>query len=176
MGRRASIIAAIALILGCGHARAAGLDAKPGAWETTSTVTMEGMPSGQMPAIPQDKLAQLPPDQRAAIMAMMKARMGQPQSRTMRRCLTQKDIDNNDFGRDNHQQRCKRRVVSSTRTQLIFEATCPAPHASTARGIIRMASRESMTGTVDVTSGNGAGNVHIDLKSHWLGASCDGIR
>ena len=50
------------------------LNVKEGLWEITVTHSMTGMPN--MPAIPPDALAKLPPEQRARMEAMMKGGSG----------------------------------------------------------------------------------------------------
>src|SRR5690348_15022970 len=66
------------------------IDVKVGLWESTNTSEMSGMPA--MPAIPPDKLAQVPPEQRARIEAMMKGRGGSNTS-TTRSCLTKESLE-----------------------------------------------------------------------------------
>lgn len=98
-------------------------DAKPGLWETVSTTQMEGMPA--MPQISPDKLAQMPPEARARVEAMMKNAAGGPRTTTSRSCQTRESIDR---GMSlNSQSECTQHAVSSTssRIQIHYECTPP---------------------------------------------------
>src|SRR5271156_871304 len=75
------------------------LDLKTGQWEYTVTTQMTGMPQAaagkQMPQIPPETLAKLPPDQRAKIEAAMKQASGmasgQPTTTTSKNCIKKED-------------------------------------------------------------------------------------
>src|SRR5579872_2966162 len=63
------------------------IDIKTGLWETTTKMEMAGMP--QMPQIPPERLAQMPPEARARVEALMKGQGGG----TARSCITREMLD-----------------------------------------------------------------------------------
>jgi hypothetical protein len=149
-------------------AGATTFNAKPGAWEATTTSVM----SGSM--VPADEMAKLPPEQRARIEAMMAAQSGQARTAVHKSCITQADLDQNRLLKSDDEQHCKTRVVSSSPSKLVMDRECPPPHANTAHVVIESPSPERYVGHIDVTIAEG-GKVHVDIKGRWLGASCAGI-
>jgi hypothetical protein len=35
---------------------------------------------------------------------------------------------------------------------------------------------ENLVASIDMAQGGASGKVHVDMKGHWLGASCAGIK
>jgi hypothetical protein len=165
--------AAIVLAIGAASvAHADSFNARPGAWEMTTTTVTSGMP------IPAEQLAQMKPEQRAKVEATMKARSGQPRSHTSQSCLTQKDLDQNRIlkSEDEGESKCTRKIVSKTPTKLVMEQACPAPHASTSTMTMESKSPEMMVASIDMVQGGSFGKVHVDISGRWLRASCAGIK
>jgi uncharacterized protein DUF3617 len=152
-------------------ALAESFNVKTGAWETTSTGVMSGM------GIPPEILEKMPPERRAKFEEAMRARSGQSQTRVRKVCITQKDLDQNNLMREEGERDidCPTKVVSQSSSKLVLERTCPAPHAYTARISIEAKSTERVVASIDRTV-EGSGNVHVDIKGQWLGASCDQIK
>lgn len=153
------------------HALAAAFNAKPGAWEMTISTLVAGN------LIPPEALANLPPEKRAQIEETMKARAGKPSTHTYKTCVSQKELDqDNILKSENDDSKCTRKVLSKSATKIVVEQTCPAPRASTSQMTIEATTPENLTVTIDRVQGGASGKVHVDMKGHWLGASCAGIK
>jgi hypothetical protein len=156
------------------------INAKTGVWEVTTTRQMSGGPTASTPSIPADKLAQLPPAQRAQIEAMIKQRsgMGGPVTKTMQTCVTQDKLDKAPFSED--RPNCKRTIVNSTSKLLEFHEVCTDDDGSqtTADAKYEVTGDNSMKGNVKGTS-NHAGHaitMNIDLTGKWVSADCSAIK
>jgi hypothetical protein len=151
------------------HALAASFDAKPGAWEITTTTLMQGM------LIPAEALANMPPQQRAKIEKAMQARSGKPGTHVRKSCVTQQELDQDSMIGTDDEGNCKKKVVSRSATRLVLEKTCPAPQAYTAKWTIVARTPERLAATADLVQAGG-GKIHIDITGRWLGTSCAGIK
>ena len=152
-------------------ALADSLNAKPGAWEMTTTTLTTGNPA------PADALAKMPPEQRARIEQAMQARAGKPSTHVKKSCVTKEDLDRDRMIKsDDDDAKCARKILSKTSVRVAYEQTCAAPHASTSNVTIEARSPESMVVSMDMAQGGSAGKVHVDIKGRWLGASCAGIK
>jgi hypothetical protein len=101
------------------------LDVKPGLWESKVSTETGGMPKrANMPAIPPETLAKMPPAQRAQVEAMMKSRAGGgPMVTTNKVCITKESLSNGRaFSRD--QKSCTSKVVSSTGVRQQIHIDC----------------------------------------------------
>lgn len=145
------------------------LPSRAGAWETTTTTTMAGM------LIPAEQLAKIPAEQRARMMAAMGASAGKERTHTYKSCLTEKDRDESTLFTQNEDRHCIRKLVSRTATSVVMEMSCPPPASMTGRVTMQFSSATEATGTVDMARPDGF-KIHTTLKSHWLGASCAGIK
>lgn len=151
-------------------AQAAPLGAKPGAWEVTSTVTATGLPKMEIPA---DRLAQMPPEQRAQVDNLIKMQKGEPVTVTRKHCV--KDTDTLDRLLEAPKQPgCKNKINTQTATAVDVEVTCAPPHASSTRIRLETQGPESMTTVMDVQGEKGV-HMHSESKGHWVSASCEGI-
>jgi hypothetical protein len=152
------------------YALADSLNAKPGAWEMTTTSLTAGMP------IPAEALAKMPPEQRAKIEQSMQARAGKPSTHVTKSCITKHDLDQDQVIKSDEETQCKKKIISKSATRIAFEQTCAAPHASTAKVMIEARTPESIVASMDMVQGGASGKVHVDIKGRWLGASCAGIK
>jgi hypothetical protein len=152
-------------------ALADSFNVKTGSWEVTTT----GVATGMM--IPPEMLDKMPPERRAKFEEAMRARSGQPQTHASKRCITQKDLDQNNLIKEEGEKDvdCTTKIVSQSPSKLVLERTCPAPHASTSQISVQAKTPESVVASVDRTI-EGSGKMHADIKGHWLGASCDDIK
>ena len=143
---------------------------KTGAWELTYTSVTTGI------LMPPEMLERMLPERRAKLEEAMRARSGQPQTMVHQGCITQKDLDQNNFIKEHGEgeTQCATKVVSKSSSKLVLERTCPAPRASTMQISIDAKTPESVVGSID--GAIGAGKTHTDVKGHWLGASCDEIK
>ncbi len=151
-------------------AQAAPLGAKPGAWEVTSTTTATGMPKMQ---VPEERLAQMTPEQRAQVENILKMQKGEPVTVTRKYCV--KDSDTVDrLMEDPKRPGCKKKVNTQTASAVEVEMTCEPPHASHAKFRIETHGAENMTSVMDMQGEKGV-KVHVESKGRWTGASCEGI-
>jgi hypothetical protein len=108
-------------------ADAVPMNVKTGQWEMTITRQVSGVaaPSRPMPQIPADKLAQLPPEQRAQVEAMLARAAGgaAPSTTTTKTCVTKESlsqIQTDDSSRPN----CKNTVLSSSAAKQVIRTEC----------------------------------------------------
>lgn len=93
------------------------LHVKTGLWQVTQTSSI----GGGVPPEMQARLAQMPPEQRARVEAMMQSRFGgAPQTTTFKSCVTEKDLNNEPW---QNGTKCKWRVVSSNGTDMEARGT-----------------------------------------------------
>ena len=152
------------------YALAASLNAKPGAWEITTTTLTQGM------LIPADVLANMPPEQRDKIEKTMQARAGQPVTHVRQNCITQQNLDEDIFvTSDGGRGQCEKKVITKSANKLVLERICPAPQNLTMKLSIEARTPESLVATTDLAQ-TGGGKIHMDIKGRWLGASCSGIK
>jgi hypothetical protein len=158
----AALIACVPL-----HALAASFDVKPGTWQMSLTTTIAGKP------IPEEALESMPPDKRARAEEALKKRSGKPITISQKACVSQKDLDQDRIIHAVKQDKnCTRNVVSRSSTKLVIEQTCPEPYASTAQMTIEAQTPETLIATIDLVRAEAKGNIHLDVKGHWLSESC----
>jgi len=144
---------------------------KTGAWEMTHTSVITGT------LIPPDVLAKMPPEQRAKLEQAMQARSGQSKIRTSRSCIIQRDLDQNRLIKEESEgedPQCTTKVLSKSSSRLVIERACLAPHASTSQMTVEATTPETVVASIDRAI-EGSGKIHVDIKGHWLGTSCDDI-
>jgi len=146
-------------------ASADSFNIRTGAWEVTTSTAMSGM------LIPADALAKMPPDQRAKIEAMMSARAGKVDTRTMRSCVTPEDLARGQLmDKEMERKDCTRKVIAKTARHFEYEEVCPAPEPSTTHARFDAPSAETYLANVDMTRGEG--KLHVDIRGRWLAAIC----
>lgn len=144
--------------------QAESFDIKTGAWEVTTTTTIEGM------LIPKEVLAKMPPEQRAKFEQQMKSRAAKPDTDTEHSCITKEELDRNEILKSENPQ-CTRNVISNSGRKLEVEETCPPPQATKTHFKLEAKSPENYVGTIDVVQRDG-GKVHVDMTGRWLSAVC----
>jgi hypothetical protein len=148
------------------------LNVKLGLWQTTVTAKVTGLPS-----IPDSTLAQLPPDQRAKIEAMINRGMGQPM--TTKSCVTKDKLEKSE-GFRSAPKSCTYTVVSSTTSKLEMKLQCDQNGMKTTGNVqVRAVDAENVEGSMQMnTSGNGSTNtmnMNSTFTSKWLGAACGDV-
>jgi hypothetical protein len=144
------------------------LNVKLGLWETTMTTTMAGIPT-----IPDSALAQMTPDQRAKVEAMMG---GKPT--TMKSCVTKEKLDKA-MAFQNMPKSCTYTVVTSTSSKLEMHLECAQNGVkSTGAIVVEASDSEHTKGSMRVNAGaNGANtNMNSTFTSKWLGADCGSVQ
>jgi hypothetical protein len=153
------------------------LNVKTGLWQVTGTST-----AGGLTAIPPDmqaRMAQMPPEQRAKMEAMIKSRFGgTPQTTTYKKCVTAKDLNTNPWvnGPD---EKCTWTVLTSTGSEM--EVRGSACEAGKDQGMktdlnikLHVVDSENVRASLQGTStGNGQTvNINGTFTGKWIGASC----
>jgi Protein of unknown function (DUF3617) len=149
------------------------LNVKPGLWEVS--VTMTGLPA--MPAIPDSVLAQMPPDQRAKIEAIMKG-----QANTMKSCVTKDKLEKSEAFR-NAPKSCTYTIVSSTGSKLEMKTECTQNGVKmTGNFVVEAVDSENVKGSMhmkasggNTSGGNNAMNMNTTFTEKWLGADCGDV-
>ncbi len=148
-------------------ARAQSFAAKPGAWETTTTMTGN--------AVPPEALAKMPPDRRAMVEKMLADNgAGNGQTATRKSCVTQEDLDRMNFGRQPKQSGCTNTVTSRTSTKVVMATSCSGPPPMTGTMTFEAKTPESVVGSIDQQRPDGS-TFHVGIVGKWLGASCEGV-
>jgi Protein of unknown function (DUF3617) len=150
------------------------LNLKPGLWETTMTTTISGLPP--IPPDMQARLAQMPPEQRAKLEAMMKSRYGgTPQTRTYRSCVRKEGLDKYPFS--DPDKKCTYNVLTSTGSKMDVRGTCmPGSEGAKIDFNYRLEALDPEhakgTGQAAITSGGQTMNGIYSGTGKWIGASC----
>jgi hypothetical protein len=167
-------VAGLALVAGSAAEGASfSLHVNPGLWEVTSSAKMSGIPT-----VPENVLAQLPPAQRAKIEAQIQAAMASSQKpRTVKSCVTQKDLDHPFHGmEDRPGMSCRENMVSSSWTSQDMSIACTSKQGSTTTGTVHFdaPSPTAMKGLVAVNADDHGHpvSVKVEIVGHWLGADC----
>ena len=156
------------------NAQAESFNVKPGAWETTTTITSSGS------KISPEMSAKMTPVQRAQMEQMLKARDGKPMTITDRSCLSKEDISYDRIIKEMEDEdedgevKCKMKVISKSSSKLVLDQICPAPRSSTTHWTIEAKTTESFAGSGEREQ-PGLGKGHIEMRGKWLEASCAGI-
>lgn len=150
------------------------LNVKEGLWEITVTHSMTGMPA--MPNIPPDALANMPPEQRARIEAMMK---GGPSTDVRKECITKEKLEKHSAFSNNRGD-CTRTVVSSTGSRMEMKFHCEEKQSSSDGTFVMEAiGSDNVKGTMHVVSNSSSGrNMSMDftISSKYLGSACGDVQ
>ena len=151
-------------------------DVKLGLWETTNTFQTTGMPQV---SIPPSALANMPPEQRAKVEAMMQGQgSGRPRTTTQKSCLTREKMDKREMFTDDRKE-CTRTVVSSTSSKIEMKVHCNSDGTKT-DGTFRVeaANSENVKGSMQMATVNGDKtiNMNSNFTSKWLGPDCGDVK
>jgi hypothetical protein len=148
-----------------------GMNLKAGLWEATSTMSM----GGGAPMIPEDKLAQMPPAQRAQVEAMMKNAM----NTTTKLCYTQEQLNRGLNYNNDRAGTCKSNIVSIMPSKQVSEVSCDSGKTKTT-GTVTMEAldKEHYNGNVKMhTEGNGPPrDITMKLAGKWLSSDCGDVK
>jgi hypothetical protein len=150
-------------------AHAAGVDAKPGLWETT-TVMQHG-DAGKKP-----DLATLPPEQRAQLQPMLDRVSGKPV--TDRECIRSKTLESwQDVVKESQSDSsCRYEIVESSPKQVRMKVSCEGG-ATTGTMHWTVPTPDRMEARIEMVS-RGEGDERkttVTTSSRWLGADCGDV-
>ncbi len=153
------------------------LDVKTGLWETTAKTEIGGLPARSMPQIPEDRLAAMPPEQRARIEAMMKGRgMTGAQSTTTKSCLTRESLER---GFNLHNEKScvvKLNNSSSSRQELHLECTRGANQTAGDLTIERVDAEHVKGNMLMKSSGNAGISVKMTFDTKFVSPDCGDVK
>lgn len=154
---------------------ALSLHVNTGLWEITSATSIQGAPP-----IPQEALAQLPPERRAKVMAAMRASMANAQKpRTAKNCVTQKDLQR-PFRpmTDDPDTKCTESVVTASSTTEDIRISCTGRHAMDGHFTFEAPSPGTMHGKIamDIQEGGKTMHMNSDVTGRWLSPSCGSVK
>ena len=154
------------------------IDIKPGLWENTVTVEISGMPA--MPAIPQETLDKMTPDQRTQMENMMKGRGGgMPRESTHKSCLTAENLKHSLY--DNADKTCTHKLVSASSSVQKIHVEC-SPSGMTTVGDLTMdrIDSEHIKGNMVAKSTGGQAGRSMETKmtisGKWLSSDCGDVK
>lgn len=145
------------------------LNVKLGLWE----VSTSGKAGGE---IPEQMLAQIPPERRAQMIAAIKANVNR--THVYRQCITAEKLKQG-FDVQPRRDGCQRTVVSNTSTDMTFREQCSGPEGpQNIEAHLHADSTESVTGTVSASMNRGGQTMTVDntMLGKWLGASCGNVK
>ena len=174
MMRRAVASGAVAAAIASpAAAQTARFDVTPGLWEMTTAMSATGQD-----AMLSAQLAQMPPDKRPQMEAMMKsalAAMSKPHR--MQQCLTAQRIrDGINFG-NRAQPGCTRTVTTNTSTELQMHEVCGSG-GRTSDYHFQTAGPTAMHGTAVTTMAQSgpSSTMTVEITGKWLGADCGEVK
>jgi Protein of unknown function (DUF3617) len=167
----AAVFAVLALPAAFG-VHATSLNAKPGAWEITTSTMSTGI------TMPPEVLAKMPPEQRAKIEKSMQARDGKTRTHVTKSCVTKEELDQDRMLKSDEDQdgrQCSKKLVSKSPTKIVMERTCTGPRPSKSTMVVEAKTPDNMVSTIDMVHGTGA-KVHVEINGRWLAASCAEVK
>jgi hypothetical protein len=145
------------------------LNVRTGLWEITTSTEISGMP--QLPA---EVLANMTPEQRAQLAAVLGGNGKGPRVDKNQECVTEKDLEEPFKAQD--RKECQSTVVKSSATQQDISLVCTGEHPAKGKLHVETPTPESMRGTIEIVAGDGDQPMTIKSKltGKWLGKECKG--
>jgi hypothetical protein len=150
------------------------IDVKPGLWETTVKSEMSGV-TMQMPQIPEETLAKMPPEQRARVEAMMKGR-GMNNTNTTRSCITREMISQGLAYQNDKSCSYKLTGSSSSRQDIHVECT-RGPQQTVGDMAIDRVDAEHTHGSMNMKmSGNTSMSMKMSFDAKFISSDCGDVK
>lgn len=152
---------------------------KPGLWEEKITVKSDNPQVNAAMAQVQDKLANMSPEQRAAVEKMMAGQgvgMGGAPN-TLRVCITKEQVER-DFTPDGS-GRCQRTNVARSGNVIKFDYTCTSARSDVSgHGVFTMMgdSAFAVTSASDVVTKTSATHMQTDVAGKFLSSDCGDVK
>jgi hypothetical protein len=149
-------------------AMASQLDIKPGQWQMTTVMHMEGL------TIPPEVLARMPPQAQAQVQAMMQS-MTQPH--TAKSCITDAELQRGFNLNHKMGAKCHQTLANLSSSAMEVSAECQYDSGtSTMDAKFAAVDSSTLQGTVEVNrvSDKGPKHMTVQIDGKWLGAACDG--
>jgi hypothetical protein len=153
-------------------------DMKAGLWEfRTTKQIVDGQDVGAQMAQMQQQMANLPPEQRKQMEAMMARQgVGLGPAGTVRMCITE-EMAKRDVPVIDPEDRCKVASMSRSGNTMRYEIACDRDGQRMAGKGESTVSDNSMRNRMDATMTDATGRHTMQMESHatWLGADCRGL-
>lgn len=151
---------------------------KPGLWEITNKMSSGSGAMNKEMAAMQKELANMPPDQRKMMEAMMAKQgvgMGAGGAMSMKVCMTQEMVERNEVGAQ--QGDCKHTRSARSGNSMKFSFVCAKPPSS-GEGEVTFVSPQAYTMkmTVNSTVQGKAEKMNMDTSGKFLSAECGAIK
>jgi len=157
------------------------IDVRTGLWEITTQRETTGMPKmPEMPALPPEVLAQMPPAQRAQLQAALKARQNMGSGKQASKvCITAESLRKGpNFGMD-RELNCRRtKDVRTAQGWQVQEVCRPNGREQIMDIKYTAVNRETIEGVVNIAMRDGGHNITMKHVSHgrWLGPDCGDVK
>ena len=177
---RTMILAGLAVVWPLAAQDIKPFDVKLGLWETAVKTETPGMPMmSSMPNIPEEALAKMPPERRAQLEAMMKARgAGGPGAITTKSCMTRESLNRGmAFGQGD--KSCTYNVLSSSSSKQVVHMDCTRETTKVAGDMtVERVDAEHVKGATVMKSTGGERSVemHMSFETKWLSADCGDVK
>lgn len=154
---------------------------RPGLWEETVQLKSDNAQMNAAMAQMKEKMASMPPEQRAAMEKMMESHgMGMTPGgapNTVRVCITKEQIDRG-FTPD-RDGRCSRVNVTTSGNVTKFDFTCASPHANVAGHGTFTAMGDSafaVSTAADSTSQGTTTHIQTDVGGKFVSSNCGDVK
>lgn len=160
---------------------------KPGLWETTMQMRLQGERGDQMAAAmaqQQKAMANMPPEQRKMIEDMIAKRgmktgpaNGGGTGMAVKTCITKEMIARAQIGHQEGQSDCTRTMLPASGNTMKFSFSCPKP-PSHGEGTVTFTSPEAYSMKVNATSTIKGKEETTEMQSSakWLSSDCGDIK
>jgi glutamate synthase domain-containing protein 2 len=141
------------------------LGLKPGLWEMTMTSKVQ---------LSEAMLANMPPDRRAQMEAMMNGRAGQPM--VVKSCLTKESMSKALNFNSDQKKNCQYNVVSSSATRQQVDVACTTDKGRTTGTMTFEATSPESGKAIMQMSQDGGTKMNITINSRYLGLDCGDVK
>ena len=155
------------------------LDVKLGLWESKVSTETGGMPKmANMPSIPPETLAKMPPEQRAQVEAMMKSRAGGgPMVTVAKVCMTKESLSSGQaFSR---QKSCTPKVIASTGGRQQIHIDCNQDGMKMSGDLtVERVDAEHVKGNMVMKGGPPSTPVDMKMsfENTWISSDCGDVK
>ena len=168
-----SVVLCLSTVAVFGVQKLTPFNVKTGQWEGTTTMVTKGAL-----ALPPEAMAQMTPEQRARVEAMVqKDQSGGARTHTFsdKNCVTEEDLTTDPFKHNiDPRAKCVEHVVRSTGTDFEVRQTCTSQEDvnTDLHMTFHAVDSEHVTGKGEVTVDMGGHSMHseVEMKGKWLGA------
>ncbi|MGH8179752.1 MAG: DUF3617 domain-containing protein [Steroidobacteraceae bacterium] len=172
-----ALAAATAVTLSVRADQPVNLSVDMGLWEVTSQGQTGGV---TLPPDMEQRLQNLPPEQRQRIMAAMQGAMAEARrGHVFKTCMTPEKLRQG-FSSGDESGQCKVSLVRNTSSDFEYHKVCTSDDGAshTEKAVFHMTDRHHVTGTVDVVASQGGHDmtVHQVIDGKWLASSCGSVK